>query len=247
LACKAWFDKLELLVGPAMQQSENYYREHIFLADLRDRTDRDQVQIWHEHQQMQLSFLKRKGFSGSTNILDLGCGPMRLGSALIPELVSGWYYGQDINSETIAYGHEVLQNCGVELNANYTLFASENFELDLVDRKIDIAFSNSLFSHLNLNSIYTCLLQLSKRLSSSAVYYSSFFIVPADSSWLEVQARSKWGNQFSTFSFQDPYHYHRSLLESVAREAGYRMDLVGDYGHPTQTMARFWRKRNFWF
>ena len=226
-----------------MQQSENCYRDHIFLADLRNTPDRNQVKIWNEHQQMQLNFLMRKGFSGSTNILDLGCGPMRLGSVLIPKVVSGWYYGQDINSETIAYGREVLQDCGVEPKANYTLFASDNFELAPVDRKIDIAFSNSLFSHLNLNSIYTCLLQLSKLLGPSGVYYSSFFMVPVDSSWLNVQGRSKWGNQFSTFSFQDPYHYHRSLLESVAREAGYLMDLVGDYGHPTQTMARFWRKR----
>ena len=236
-----------MLVDLAMHQSENDYRDHIFLADLRDKSDRNQLKIWHEHQQMQLKFLMGKGFSSSTNLLDLGCGPMRLGSVLIPKLDSGWYYGQDINPETIAYGREVLHNCGVPVSANYTLFASDNFELAPVDRMIDIAFSNSLFSHLNLNSIYTCLLQLSKRLSPSGVYYSSFFVVPADSSWLDVQARSKWGNEFSTYSFQDPYHYHRSLLESVAREAGYRMDLVANYGHPTQTMARFWRKRNSWF
>ena len=38
---------------------------------------------------------------------------MRLGSALIPLLKDGWYYGQDINSRTIAFGEEVLREAGI--------------------------------------------------------------------------------------------------------------------------------------
>ena len=58
---------------------------------------------------MQLSFLQRHGFESSSTILDLGCGPMRLGSALIPLLRDGWYYGQDINPETIT----LVSRCSV--------------------------------------------------------------------------------------------------------------------------------------
>ena len=62
---------------------------------------------------MQLSFLQRRGLTSSSNVLDIGCGPMRLGSALIPLLNDGWYYGQDINPETIAFGEEVLREAGI--------------------------------------------------------------------------------------------------------------------------------------
>ena len=90
-----------------MTQAENPYRQDVFLEELRKQKDFQKQRIWAEHQQMQISFLQRHGFTSSSTVLDIGCGPMRLGSALIPCL-RGWYYGQDINSGTIAFG-EVLR------------------------------------------------------------------------------------------------------------------------------------------
>lgn len=218
---------------------ENFYREDVFLSELRHILDRKKSKIWNAHQQMQLSFLQLRGVKSNTNFLDLGCGPMRLGSVLIPKLVSGWYYGQDINSDTIKFGYDVLNECGIDNNINYTLFSSEFFNLSAVDRLIDIAFSNSLFSHLSINSIYTCLLQLRHVLKPAGVYYATFFDIPVTHSWLDPFARNKWGNKFYTYPNQDPYHYHFSLLEAVAKQAGYCVDLLNDYNHPTQTMACF--------
>ena len=143
-----------------MTQSENPYRQSVFLEDLRDHKDLDHHRIWAEHQEMQLSFMHRRGLTSSSTVLDLGCGPMRLGSVLIPLLKDGWYYGQDINPSTIAFGEEVLREAGIPEQAPYTLFASDQFVLELVDRPVEIAFANSLFSHLTLNSIFTALLQL---------------------------------------------------------------------------------------
>ena len=56
-----WLAKLGLysLVSPpsnAMTQSENSYRQDVFLNDLRQQKDRQQQRIWSEHQQMQLLF-----------------------------------------------------------------------------------------------------------------------------------------------------------------------------------------------
>ena len=136
-----------------MTQAENPYRKEVFLEDLRLHKNRQQQRIWAEHQQMQLSFLQRHGLKSSSTVLDIGCGPLRLGSALIPLLDNGWYYGQDINSDTIAFGEEVLRQAGISEKAPYTLFASEQFELNLVDRPVQIAFANSVFmpSHAEFN------------------------------------------------------------------------------------------------
>tara|TARA_B100000674_G_scaffold494069_1_gene517808 strand:- start:344 stop:1042 length:699 start_codon:yes stop_codon:yes gene_type:complete len=224
-----------------MTNSENPYRQDVFLEDLRQQNDREQQRIWAEHQQMQLSFLQRRGLTSSSNVLDIGCGPMRLGSALIPLLNDGWYYGQDINPETIAFGEEVLREAGIPEQAPYTLFASDQFELTSVDRPVHIAFANSVFSHLTLNSIFMALLQLQKVLAPSGVFYATFFALEPGRSWLRPHPRNKWGRDFETYPHQDPYHYPYALLKDLARQAGFRLDLIKDFGHPTQTMGRFRR------
>ena len=231
-----------------MTHSENPYRQEVFLNDLRSGHERDKSHIWSEHQQMQFSFLQRHGFSPSSTVLDLGCGPMRLGSVLIPHLNDGWYFGQDINSDTIIFGQEVLRSAGIPENAPYTLFSSDQFDLSNVDRSIQIAFSNSLFSHLTLNSIFAALLQVKSVLAPAGVFYSTFFAVEPLQPWLEAHTRNKWGREFETFPHQDPYHYPIPLLREIAFQAGFRLDIVDDYGHPTQTMGRF-RKSRFrkWF
>ena len=231
-----------------MTQSENTYRKDVFLNDLRQKTDRKQQRIWSEHQQMQLLFLQRRGFASSSTVLDLGCGPMRLGSALIPLLKDGWYFGQDINPSTISFGEEVLREAGIPDQSPYTLFASDQFDLSLVDRPVEIAFSNSLFSHLTLNSIFTALLQLQEVLAPSGVLYATFFALEPGRPWLKSHPRNKWGLQFETYPHQDPYHYPIPLLKDLARQAGFCLDVLDDFGHPTQTMGRFRRpRRQRWF
>ena len=164
---------------------------------------------------------------------------MRLGSALIPLLNKGWYFGQDINPQTIQFGEEVLREQGISLQAPYTLFASDHFNFHVVDRPVHIAFANSVFSHLTLNSIFTALLQLRTVLAPSGVFYATFFDLEPGLSWLSPHPRNKWGRDFETFPHQDPYHYSFSMLKALSRQAGFRMDLITDFGHPTQTMARF--------
>ncbi|WP_390129367.1 class I SAM-dependent methyltransferase [Synechococcus sp. HIMB2401] len=231
-----------------MTQGENSYRQDVFLQDLRQQKDRQQHRIWAEHQQMQLSFLYKRGLTSSSTVLDLGCGPMRLGSVLIPLLKDGWYYGQDINPSTIIFGEEVLREAGISEQAPYSLFASDQFDLSLVDRPVQIAFSNSLFSHLTLNSILTALLQLQTVLDQSGVFYATFFALDPGRHWLKPHPRNKWGRQFDTYPHQDPYHYPLPLLQDLARQAGFYLDVLDDFGHPTQTMGRFRRSRwQHWF
>ena len=226
-----------------MTQSENSYQQDVFLEDLRYLENRHKQRIWVEHQEMQLSFLKSHGLNSSSIVLDLGCGPMRLGSVLIPMLIEGWYFGQDINPNTIAFGEEVLRESGIPSKSRYTLFSSNNFDLRRVDRPVQIAFSNSLFSHLTLNSIFAALLQLQTVLEPSGVLYATFFALEPGRAWLESHPRNKWGHQFETYPSKDPYHYPLPLMQDLARQAGFHLDVVNDFGHPTQTMGRFRQRR----
>ena len=230
-----------------MNTNENQYREEVFLSEYRNASNLNEERGWQEHQDMQLAFLDTVGFKSDTNFLDIGCGPMRLGVALIPKLINGWYFGQDINPETLNFGEEILRKAGISLNSQYTLLSSDQFDLEKVDREIDMAFSNSLFSHLNLNSILTCLYRVQEVLSPGASYYSTFFQIPTDFSWLEPYPRNKWGHDFFTYSYKDPYHYSFELIRSIANKSGFKISILKNYGHPTQTMIRFKSIKSRWF
>lgn len=216
---------------------ENTYKNEVFLTNLLDTPDYTKHRMWAEHQEMQARFLQTKGFCSASNVLDVGCGPLRLGVRLIPELDTGWYFGQDINQNTLELGRRVLADAGVT-SKKFSLLCSDSFNFSAVDRPIDIAFSNSLFSHLNLNSILLCLANVRAQLKDSGVYYSTFFDVEPEK-WANPYPRNKWGTIVRTFPRRDPYHYPAELLAVMARGTGFEMTIAEDFGHPTQTMACF--------
>ena len=74
-----------------------------------------------------------------------------------------------------------------------------------VDGPVDIAFSNSLFSHLTLNSILRCLISVRPVLSDGGVFYSTYFNVPALPEWPKPAPRDQWGTLFDTLPASDPF------------------------------------------
>ena len=216
---------------------DNNYKDVVFLSRVLSSDNYTESRVWKEHQEMQMNFLSSRGLSSDSVILDVGCGPLSLGVALIPKLVNGWYYGLDINSETLMAGRKVLSDHGIK-SERYSLICSDNFCTESVDKSVDIAFSNSLFSHLSLNSILKCLIQVRASIKETGVYYSTFFLSEGRD-WLSEIPRKKWGGEFNTFPDRDPYHYSAQLLTSLATEARFTMSIEDNFGHPTQTMACF--------
>lgn len=226
-----------LSLHPRIPMHQNKYKKLVFLENIVKQPNYKTQRVWTEHQEMQVDFLHSRGFCSSSNVLDIGCGALRLGVKLIPELDTGWYFGQDINIQVLELGRKVLEDYGVD-SSRFTLMDSDAFDLSLVDRNIDIAFSNSVFSHLDLNSIFICLRSVREKIKPTGVYYSTFFKV-ANEEWTSPHPRNKWGREFKTYPNRDPYHYPEALLSLLAKEAGFEMSLAEDYGHPTQTMACF--------
>ncbi len=216
---------------------DNHYEKTVFLSGLFEKPDYQANRQWKAHQEMQIKFLLSKGLASSCHFLDVGCGPMRLGVKVIPLIKTGWYYGVDINQDTLDLGRKVLLDHDVN-SQRFTLIQTKNFELDDVDKPIDIAFSNSLFSHLSLNSIRLCLTSVRRVLSENGVYYSTFFNID-EALWPRPADRNKWGRVFATYPNSDPYHYSEQMLRDLAKNAGFSMALDDDFGHPTQTMACF--------
>jgi len=222
--------------------ADNRYRDNVFLAwAADDRIRLEDEPKWARHQAMQYDFLLRHGLPTDARVLDMGCGPLRLGSRLIPYLTRGWYVGQDINPRTLDVGRQVLARLGVSAE-RCTLVCSDDFSLPGIDDgSIDVALSNSLFSHLSADSIRRCLASVANVLRPDGVYYSTFFTIPEEHDGRRPFPRDKWGKRFATHPDRDPFHYAVSTMESLASEMGYALAIAHDFGHPTQTMGVFRR------
>ena len=217
---------------------DNTYRNRVFLKNLLEKDDLSSEKLWREHQEMQLRYVLGKGLAPDAVFADIGCGPLRLGVALLPHMTEGWYYGFDINQQTLDAGREILKRHDVN-ERNVTLVATDEFDFSAIDRPLDMAFSNSLFSHLTWNSITRCLARLRPHLKPGAVYYSTLFLVPDDHEWTQPCPRHKWGRDSFTYDNRDPYHYRLGVIHDLARQLGYAAEIDDSFGHPTQTMFAF--------
>jgi SAM-dependent methyltransferase len=231
--------QIEILIPRlAFKMEDNRYRKEIFLSWLQDPSvDPVSRSVWVEHQNMQFSYLKFRGLRQHHRLLDVGCGPLRLGAALLPYLVDGWYFGHDINLTTLALGKNVLERLGIA-SQRFNLIASDDFTFTGVeDESIDVAFSNSLFSHLTMNSILRCLLRVRAALRPGGVYYSTFFLVEDGAHWNQPVPRTQWGISYSSQPSADPYHYTEGMMADLARQAGFTFQLDSAFHHPAQTMG----------
>ena len=190
---------------------------------------------WASHRDRQFNYLVRNGVTPSSRVLDIGCGPLRLGSALIPYLTKGAYYGFDINRKTLLFGVEILRHLGVS-SSNTVLGHDDFFDLSFVKEPVDFAFSNSLMSHLSLNSILICLERVRPLLKPGAEYHSTLLLTDEGHDW--SRPIQKTGNRL-TFPNRDPYRYRFEDIEAIAALRGFRARIPPDYDHARQTMVVF--------
>lgn len=212
--------------------TDNQYQDKEF-DTIRDPVKRD------EYGAFQLEFLKARGLAPDARFLEFGCGDLRLGEKVIPYLREGRYFGADLNQRNLDRGAAHLAGKGIGL-ARAQLFATYDTSLAPVpDGSVDMAFSNSVFSHLTLNTILLCLTSIAPKLRPGAAYYSSMILIPEGA---EFSVPCPWvqdGHHLRSFPARNPYHYTFPMAEAAAGLAGMTCGLCEDYGHPFQKMLRF--------
>jgi len=215
---------------------DNNNRKRVFLETVLSGEDYKSHDLWKNHQKMQHEYVMAQGLTPQHTFLDIGCGPLRLGSRIIPFLTGGHYFGTDINSETLDLGRSIAAEEGVDMS-NATLIATDAFDFSEVNKDVDMAFSNSVFSHLTLNTIGICLANLSQILAPGVRYFTTFFLAEDVDVWRKPKPQNKWGREFYTYPAKDPYHYTAEMFANLAEECGFDFEIDESYGHPTQTMA----------
>jgi SAM-dependent methyltransferase len=191
---------------------------------------------------MQLEYLRSEGLRPEHAMLDVGCGTLRGGIHFVRYLDDGNYYGMDINPEMLEGGRRELELAGLA-GRTATLRATDTFAADF-DRPFDFALALSVFTHVPLNSVQLCLMNLSEQLAPGGRFYATFFRCPDGKKRREPiqQPAAEGFSSPKTFCDRNNFHYSFSDLEFAARSLPLLVEDVGDWGHPRgQQMARFTR------
>ncbi len=96
----------------------------------------------------QFDYLKSRGVSSDHNVLDFGCGALRLGVWMIPYLSSGHYFGIDSHYPSLKLGVEYEIPLHGLASQKPRLLLSEEFEIDDFGVKFDRVVSMSVLHHL---------------------------------------------------------------------------------------------------
>jgi cyclopropane fatty-acyl-phospholipid synthase-like methyltransferase len=184
--------------------------------------------FWHEIGTLQFEFLLRHGLLPGHKLVDIGCGALRCGLPIIRYLETGNYFGLDINESLLEGGKRELALAELT-DKRPKLLLNNKFELDRFGVLFDFAIAQSLFTHLDMNSIVRCLREARKVLHSGSKFFISFLQAP-HSGHLE-QVRHEPGGVVSNLD-SDPYHYSFAELQWLAASAGFTAELVGNWNHP---------------
>jgi len=221
---------LEKTIKATMGYVENNYLRNprIINNEYRARLQSFQVPAIKKH----FGHLEGKCFA------DIGCGDIPLGYCQEEMGRPKKYYATDLNRKALASGLKSMKKSGIDIS-NMEIISGPYFDFDLIpNASIDAAFSNSLFSHLSLNTILICLKRLRPKMANHAKYLSSMIILPPGIDCIEYKWEVKHGA--TSHAAKDPFHYRFSEFKKVVDSCtDFTCHNSYEYGHPFQALVEF--------
>lgn len=220
----------------SMQGVNNYWKQ-LDEADIGQGVHRLFVGgMWEEIGMLQFQFLCQQGLQPHHSLLDVGCGSLRGGIHFVPYLNTGNYYGLDINASLIKAGTRELAAINA-LSKEPHLLVDNQFRFSRFVAQVDYALAISVFTHLYVNHIQRCLVEMKQVLKPDGIFYATFFIAPQPLHLDDIQHEP--GGIVSYFD-QDPFHYAFSEIQAIAVNVGFTAEHILDWKHPrNQQMIAF--------
>lgn len=194
--------------------------------------------MWDAIGRLQIDFLRAQGLRPSDALLDVGCGCLRGGVHFVRFLEPGRYYGIDRDADLIRAGLEIeLPQAGLagRLPPDH-LLVNDAFEAGRFGVTFDVAWAQSLFTHLTAPDIRRCLEETARAVRPGGRFFATFFEAGED---VHAPVTHQPGGITSRHD-QDPYHYRFADLAALCADQPWRASLVGEWDHPRdQRMARF--------
>jgi len=188
---------------------------------------------WDETGKPQIDYLVEKGLKPNHCLLDVGCGALRGGIHFIKYLEPGHYFGVDKNRKELDRGRNVkLRRYGL-VDRKPILVEMEDFDFSSLNQQFDFALAQSVFTHIPLNGIIRCVMNIDKVLVPGGRFYATFYENPQGRSNLRPIVRAKAGRpDLLTYFDRDPYHYDFETFERICQETTLKVRYLGSWNHP---------------
>jgi len=165
---------------------------------------------WNEIGKLQFDFMVEQGLKPEHYLLDIGCGSLRGGLHFIRYLYDWHYTGIDCNVALLKTGEKLILKNGLGYK-NPELSCLNNFEFK--NLYFDYALAWSLFTHLTVEQIRTCIENVKPILSGK--FFATFF---------ESDRPEKIN--YDTFAYPF-WQFQRICLENDLR-----VERINDFIHP---------------
>lgn len=193
--------------------------------------------MWDTVGQLQFDLLVREGLEPRHHLLDIGCGSLRGGVHFIAYLDTGNYTGIDKSEERLRAGREVeLPRAGL-VGKEPVLEVVEDFDFASLGRRFDYAVALSLFTHLPLELIHTCLANVVGVLEPGASLYATFLELDS------ADQRRRLDRSERLYAKDPNFWYAFDELRAACEVTQLEAEYVGDWGHPRDQKLAVFTKR----
>lgn len=179
--------------------------------------------IWSYLQQYQFNALTRLGLKPHHSVIDVGCGPITVGLALISYLERGNYVGVDLLPEPLIESYRRIAKHDLA-HKNPTLVCSSTFgKRELAGRTFDFVWISQLSYHLDDLQLVLLFEQVRSMMTDSSV-----LLLDVIDPTVALDADQTWRG----FSY---YLRPVELYEAVAQQFSLSVERRGtllDYGYP---------------
>jgi SAM-dependent methyltransferase len=196
--------------------------------------------MWDVLGKLQFDYLVAHGLRPEHYLLDVGCGPLRGGIHFVRYLEPGRYYGVDRDEDKLIAGREVeLQEQGL-LDKRPTLVVMDDFGFERLRQTFDYALAQSVFTHLTVNQIQRCVMNMEKVLRPGGKFFATFYENPKGK-WNLEPVEQKRGI-FTHFD-RDFFHYDFATFEWIAEGTSLSVENLGDWDNPRNQKMLVFTKR----
>jgi SAM-dependent methyltransferase len=197
------------------------------------------IRLWETLGKLQLDYLVGRGLEPKHYLLDVGCGPLRAGIHVIRYLESGHYYGVDLNGPVLEEARRLeLPRQGL-VDKRPVLAEMDDFAFGRLGRQFDYALAQSVFTHLPLNAIIRCLVEMDKALVAGGEFYATFFL--NDRGRFNLDDVHQTAEVVTHFD-RDFYHYDVGTFEWICEGTGLKVEYLGDWDNPVNQKMLVFRK-----
>ena len=195
---------------------------------------------WEELGKLQFDYLVERGLEPHHYMLDVGCGPLRGGIHFIRYLDEGHYFGVEKDRAKLEAGR------GVELPRNGlthkrpTLVQMDDFRFPQLGQKFDFALAQSVFTHLPVNNIIRCLLNMEKVLVDGGRFFATIYENEGGKFNLDdVEQKPGLVTHFD----RDFFHYDFGTFEWICEGTSLEVEYLGGWNNPRNQKMLVFTKR----